>query len=142
MEKIIYTLGTSNRTLTEFLRILKKYKIELVCDVRRFPTSKFEYFKKDSLKKSLKEHNIDYLWLGDILGGFRKPNYQEYTKTKDFKKGIEKIKSLGKSKKLCIICSERLYFKCHRNFIAKALSNEFEVIHIIEEDKIASVKRS
>jgi uncharacterized protein (DUF488 family) len=36
----IYTLGTSNRTLEEFLEILKEYKIEAVVDVRHWPTSR------------------------------------------------------------------------------------------------------
>ncbi len=142
MKGTVYTLGTSNRTPKEFLRILKDYKIDLVCDVRRFPTSKFQHFKKSFLEKLLKKNDIDYMWLGNLLGGYRNPNYQEYTKTENFKEGIEKIKNLANSKRTCIICCEKLYFKCHRNFIAKALSSEFEVIHIIEENKIAPVKRS
>jgi uncharacterized protein (DUF488 family) len=36
----IYTLGHSTRNLEEFLDILKKFQIELVIDVRRFPSSK------------------------------------------------------------------------------------------------------
>jgi uncharacterized protein (DUF488 family) len=47
----IFTLGTSNRSLKEFLEILNFYKIKRVIDVRHFPTSKlFPHFKKENLK--------------------------------------------------------------------------------------------
>jgi len=39
----IYTLGTSNRSIEEFLAILKNYQIQTVIDVRRWPTSKWFY---------------------------------------------------------------------------------------------------
>ena len=37
MVNIFFTLGTSNRSIGEFLEILKEYKIEVVIDVRRWP---------------------------------------------------------------------------------------------------------
>ena len=49
----VYTLGTSNRGIDEFISILKAYGIELVVDVRRFPTSKFEHFKKENIERRL-----------------------------------------------------------------------------------------
>ena len=65
---MIFSIGHSNRTLDEFLQILKKYGIELLVDVRHFPTSKWEWFKKESLREALKERNIGYEYLGDLLG--------------------------------------------------------------------------
>jgi uncharacterized protein (DUF488 family) len=47
-EKLIYTLGTSTRSWDEFVRLLKGRSIEAVVDVRRFPTSRFEYFSEES----------------------------------------------------------------------------------------------
>ena len=71
----IYTLGTSNRPLNEFLEILRKYQIETVVDVRHFPTSKlFPHFKKENLEKFLKESGIEYYHL-EKLGGYRKGGY-------------------------------------------------------------------
>jgi len=91
MEKKIYTLGTSNRTIDEFLGILKSYQIQAVIDVRRWPTSKwFEHFKKENLETILKENNIEYLHF-EKLGGFREGGYQAYTKTKDFKEALKEL---------------------------------------------------
>jgi len=64
----IFSIGHSSRTLQEFLRILKEYGIQLVVDVRRFPASKWEGFKKESLQEALNRRNIRYEYLGDLLG--------------------------------------------------------------------------
>ena len=141
--KEIFTLGTSNRSLEEFLEILKKYKIKLVIDVRRFPTSKlFSYFKKENLKKILKENQIEYLHF-ESLGGFRKGGYKNYMKTKEFKEGLKKLIKLAEKKKVTLICREKFPWKCHRASISQKLEeNGFKVIHIIEKDKIWQAKRS
>jgi uncharacterized protein (DUF488 family) len=71
----IYTLGISNRTLEEFLEILKIYSIQTVIDVRRWPTSKwFEDFKKENIQKILEERNIKYFHF-EKLGGYREGGY-------------------------------------------------------------------
>ena len=75
----IYTLGTSNRSIKEFLEILKSYQIQIVIDVRRWPTSKwFEHFKKENLEKILSENNIEYLHF-EKLGGYRTGGYEAFT---------------------------------------------------------------
>jgi uncharacterized protein (DUF488 family) len=107
--KEIYSLGTSNRTQEEFLNILKKFNIQQVIDVRRFPTSKFEHFKKENLANFLEKEAIAYFWWGKELGGYRKEGYLNYTCTQEFKKYLKKLEELAKSKITCIICCERLY---------------------------------
>jgi len=138
----IYTLGTSNRTssnrtLEEFLEILKEYKIEAVLDVRHWPTSKlFPHFKKENLEKFLKENKIEYFHI-EKLGGYREIGYQNYMKTKDFKEGLKELIEIAKEKKSAIICAEKFPWKCHRAFLSQELEKKnFKVIHIIEKNKI------
>lgn len=58
----IFTIGHSNRNIEEFLTLLKKNKIEVLIDVRRFPSSKkFPWFNKENLSEVLKKENIEYL---------------------------------------------------------------------------------
>lgn len=115
----IFSLGTSNRTKEEFIDILRNYKIEIVVDVRHFPTSKFfPHFKKENLEKILKEKKINYYHI-EKLGGYRKGGYQSYTKTKEFKEGLNELISLFNNKNLAIICAERFPWKCHRFFCSK-----------------------
>ncbi|MCM8778718.1 MAG: DUF488 domain-containing protein [Candidatus Omnitrophica bacterium] len=131
-----YTLGTSDRSLSEFIELLRYYGIELVVDIRRFPTSKFAHFKRENLEKFLKKENIDYFYLGEELGGYRSGGYENYVKTEEFKKGLQKLIDLAHHKRTAIFCAERFAFRCHRRFVGFALRESgYEVIHIIEKDK-------
>ena len=138
----IFTLGTSNRKIEEFLEILKEYQIKVVVDVRRWPTSKyFPYFKKENLEKILAENEIEYFHF-EKLGGYRTGGYEAYTKTKEFKDGLKKLIQIAKDKNLVVICAERLPWKCHRAYIARALERKkIEIIHIIEKDRLWQPKK-
>ena len=133
--KEVYTIGHSSRSLKELIAILKDYKISLVVDVRRFPTSRlFPHFKKESLERALEEIGIKYVWLGDLLGGFREGGYLEYMKSKEFEMGFRRLLDLIRSNnRVAILCRERLWIKCHRRFISDKLVEEgYRVIHIID----------
>ncbi len=134
---IIYTLGTSNRGPEEFIEILKFYNISAVADVRRWPVSqRFSHFKKENLKKLLKNHNILYYHF-ENLGGYRIEKYNNYMKTENFKKAFKELVNIAENILTCIICAEKFPWKCHRRFISKALEDlGFEVLHIIEKEKI------
>lgn len=56
----IWTIGTSNRSIEEFLNLLTAYRIEAIVDVRRFPTSRHKHFKQENLKASLNHCGIEY----------------------------------------------------------------------------------
>lgn len=69
---VIYTIGHSNRSLEEFLKMLTSFHIEILADVRRFAGSKrYPWFSKENLEKVLPENNIEYIHLEE-LGGRRK----------------------------------------------------------------------
>jgi len=130
----IFTIGHSNRKIEEFLNLLKKNKIEILIDVRRFPSSKkFPWFNKDFLREILKKENIEYIHF-EKLGGFRKEGYKNFAKTKEFESAVKELLKISKSKNVCIMCSERFYWRCHRRFIIKKikeLNPEIKIINII-----------
>jgi uncharacterized protein (DUF488 family) len=133
---LIYTIGTSTRTIEEFLYLIRKFKLQAIVDVRRFPTSKFDHFKKDNLALKLGEGGIRYLFLGDVLGGFRKGGYLKHTQKPEFVKGIDKLKKIASEFTTAFICAERFPWRCHRRFIASRLAEDgWKVIHILDEDK-------
>lgn len=152
-KSVILTIGHSNRTFDEFIRILKKFGVEVLVDVRRFPGSKFEHFKKEHLERSLPENGIEYVWI-EGLGGYRKKvlenspniaiesggfrNYADYMLTDRFRESVEKLADVAREKRTCIMCAEKLYWKCHRLMLSDFLSAvlNFEVIHIIEADSV------
>ena len=138
----IYTLGTSTHTKEEFLELLNSYHIETVVDVRSFPQSRFEHFKKENLERILSEKGFNYFYLGKELGGFRKGGYLSYTKSLPYQEGISHLEQIGRESITAFICAERFPWKCHRRFIASTLEEKgWKVVHIIEKDRIWRSKK-
>jgi uncharacterized protein (DUF488 family) len=137
----VYSIGSSNRSFPEFLEVLCHYGIEIVADVRRFPTSRFPHFTHERLRLLLEERGIEYLYLGDSLGGYRSEGYGQFTETPDYKDGLKHLEELGKEKVLAFVCAERLPWKCHRRFIGRDLTKRgWDVFHILERDRIWTPK--
>ncbi len=135
--KTLYTLGTDRRTWEDFIEILKAYDIACLVDVRRFPTSKLEQFKRKNIEAELKKEGMEYIWLGEELGGFRKGGYEAYSGTEGFKEGINKLVGIAEEKPSVIVCAERFPWKCHRRWIARELQRRGRhVLHIIEKGKV------
>ncbi|KYH37050.1 MAG: hypothetical protein AYL29_009750 [Candidatus Bathyarchaeota archaeon B24] len=127
----MWCIGYSGRSIEEFLEKLRENRIELVVDIRRFPVSKFEAYRRDRLAEILAKKGIAYLWLGDLLGGYRTGGFENYMKTDDFKRGLKRLIEEAAIRRTCIMCLERKQRYCHRRFIAKALEEEgFEVLEI------------
>lgn len=147
--KTIWTIGHSTRTMEEFLHLLNAFKIQLLVDVRHYPGSrKFPHFNKENLAKVLPENNIDYLHLVD-LGGRRKAlpdskndawrlasfrGYADYMETQPFQQALEKLETLAAERRTCIMCSEAVWWSCHRSMISDILKvKNWKVLHIMTD---------
>ena len=84
----IYTVGTSTRSAEEFIELLTGRGVAVAVDVRRFPSSRLEHFYKENLSTLLHEAGIDYVHMGEELGGYRRGGYQAFTTTSQFSEGI------------------------------------------------------
>jgi len=135
--RIVYTVGSSNRKAEEFLNLLKIYGIKVLVDVRSFPTSKFEHFKRGILEEILLEKGIEYFYLGEELGGYRKGGYEKHMVTEKFQSGLVELLRIAGLKQTAIMCAERFPWKCHRRFISQELEKKgWSVVHIIDEKRI------
>ncbi len=131
---VVYTLGTSTRTWEEFVALLKHLGVDVVVDVRRFPTSRFEYFQKEELARLLPKEGMAYSHLGESLGGYRRGGYQAFLASEEFKRGLEEVEEIARERKTAIVCAERLPWRCHRRFIGMELERQgWQVIHVIDE---------
>lgn len=130
---IIYTIGHGNRDIETLIGLLKQNDVGIVVDVRSIPYSRFHpQFRQQNLKNSLEGANIDYLWLGEELGG--RPNnsglyedgivnYSAIRETAAFKAGIQNVlKLLSPGTKLTLLCSESDPNQCHRKHL---IADEF-----------------
>lgn len=104
--------------------------------MRRFPSSRFEYFCEGKLAELLGEAGISYVAMGQELGGYRRGGYQTFTATTEFQEAVGKLEELALRRRATIICAERLPWRCHRRFIGFELeSRGWRVIHIIDEKR-------
>ncbi len=148
------TVGHSTRTLNELLDLLGEHDIQVLVDVRRWPSSRRNpQFDREKLEESLGGKGIEYVWLGEELGGYRREglgaespnkawdsegfrNYADYTLTQEFEKGIEQLLGWAEKKRVAYMCAEKFYWRCHRRIISdylKALGHQ--ITHIIEKGK-------
>jgi uncharacterized protein (DUF488 family) len=135
--RVIYTLGTSTRSIEEFLEILHAREIARVCDVRSFPGSRrYPHFSREPFSLSLRRAGVDYVWMGELLGGYRKGGYEAYTGTEGFAAGLSRLERLASEAATAVVCAEALPWRCHRRFIAGALEERgWEVVHVLDASR-------
>jgi len=137
----LWTIGHSNRSMEIFLELLKEHNIEVLVDVRSFPTSKVEHFKREEMERWLPENGIEYVWLGKELGGYRRGGYKTHMRTKLFREGIRKLLEIAANKRICILCMEPNPKYCHRRFISAHLERKgVKVAHIIAKGQTSLIK--
>ena len=144
MDSTVYTIGHSNHLPEVFVQLLTHAKIDVVVDVRSNPGSPWvSYANPRHLKSLLREAGIQYLYLGDSLGGrpenadcydqlTGKADYQTIRKTPLFRQGLSRLLENLERYRTCIMCAEEDPSSCHRNLlIGEALRHEsVRILHI------------
>jgi len=114
----LYSIGHGNKDVNEFIADLKKFKLQVLVDVRTIPySSNFPEYNKEALSKKLNENNINYVYFGDKLGGRPEEGFSNFVKTREFKQHIAQLLYLIINKSAALMCSEFDYTACHRRFI-------------------------
>ena len=143
----IWTVGHSTRSIEEFIDILRLNQTEILVDVRHFPGSrKFPHFNKVALHDALLAAGIRYEHLVE-LGG-RRPvradshniawrndsfrGYADYMETQPFRDGVDRLLEIARAGRTAIMCSEAVWWRCHRSMIADYLkAMGVQVFHIL-----------
>ena len=153
------TIGHSNRTLEEFVDILRAARVELVVDVRSFPRSRSNpSYNIDVLPGELERYQIGYLHM-PTLGGRRnlRPevsdelnahwrnrsfhNYADYALSPEFAAALTELVACGRDRRLAMMCAEAVWWRCHRRIIADhLLLNGHEVEHLLGANRIDPAK--
>lgn len=127
--------------------MLDAHGITRIVDVRRFAGSrKFPQFNPDNLELSLANAGIGYTALPQ-LGGRRKARpdtphtawrseafrgYADYMDTAEFAAAAEDLATLARDDRVAIMCSEAVWWRCHRSMIADYFkAHRWEVLHIM-----------
>jgi uncharacterized protein (DUF488 family) len=145
----IFTIGHSVRPFDEFLRLLTAHGVKQLADVRTVPRSRrHPQFTRDALERSLPGSGVAYRHLPG-LGGLRKPRrdshntgwrvegfrgYADYMETPAFEQALGDLVVWAGHSPTVVMCAESLWWKCHRQLIADALTARgVEMRHISSE---------
>jgi uncharacterized protein (DUF488 family) len=150
-----YSIGHSNLSLEAFVALLEEAKIPLLVDIRSFPRSRSNpVFNIESLPSDLSRIGIDYRHMR-ALGGRRTKqsnveervnamwrvrafhNYADYALGEDFANAFAELVHLGQDRRVAIMCSEAVWWRCHRRIVVDyLLANHLPVNHIIPPNQV------
>jgi uncharacterized protein (DUF488 family) len=138
-----YTIGHSNHPVTRLIELLQQHRIDLVADVRRYPTSRHNpQFNKPALSAELERNGICYRFIGDKLGG--KDDLERVKARPEFAEGIEELMALAaQEKRIVILCAEEDPRRCHRHWLLEPEFNKrgVKIIHIRGDGKLETDKQ-
>ncbi len=132
--------------------LLRRAGVEQVVDVRTAPGSRRQpQVARASLERWLPEAGIAYAW-EPRLGGWRKPDprsmntalrntsfrgYADYMRTPPFWDALDEVLATAAHARTAIMCSEAVYWRCHRRLIADAaeLCRPSTVVHLSHDGR-------
>lgn len=151
----VFTIGHSTRPIPVFIGLLRAAGVDLVVDVRAFPRSRTNpHYNIDRLPAALAPCAIAYRHLPGLGGrrhrsadappsrhglwreaSFR--NYADYAETAAFRQSLAALIDLAGRHRPAIMCSEAVWWRCHRRIIADYLiAAGIPVRHILSEIRI------
>ena len=135
-EKLAYTVGHGTLPAADFVALMRNAGIASVADVRTVPRSRHNpQYESDAMRLWLPENNIEYAHY-KALGGWRKPKadspnfvlrhpafrgYADYMLTDEFARAVDEIVPELQAKPTALMCSESLWWRCHRRLLADYL---------------------
>jgi uncharacterized protein (DUF488 family) len=132
----LFTAGHSNRSIGEFIALLKGAGVVRAIDIRRYPASrKWPHFNGGALAESLPAAGIAYVGLPE-LGGRRKAKpdsrhtawrsemfraYADFLESREAREAIASVEEAAQAGPTAIFCAEAVPWRCHRSLVADAL---------------------
>lgn len=112
---VIHTIGHGRHSFADFLALLKRYDINLLCDVRSAARSRWPQFNGRVLEAALAENRVGYEWLPECGGKVVAP-------PAELARGLDRIMELASETRVALMCSEshpltkhsRPRANCHR----------------------------
>jgi uncharacterized protein (DUF488 family) len=149
----LLTFGHGNLSEERIGTLLTGAGVEYLVDVRRAPGSRrHPYVSRAAMEGWIPALAISYAW-EPRLGGWRKtspesPNtalrnesfrgYADYMRTPPFWEALDEILGVARERRTAVMCSEAVYWRCHRRLIADAaeLQRNVAVRHLGHDGKL------
>ena len=151
----VFTIGHSTRSIDAFVELLRAGNVDLVVDVRSIPRSRTNpKYNLDVLPGELAAFDIDHMRIAE-LGGFKGRarevaaevnafwqnrsfhNYADHALSDDFRRGFRQLLDVSSERRTAIMCSEAVWWRCHRRIIADyLLLHGREVTHLMDGPRL------
>ena len=157
----VYTIGHSTRSIAEFVELLRCGPVDLVVDIRSIPRSRANpQFNFDALSEALSAWQIGYERIAELGGRKGKSktvppevnafwtnqsfhNYADYALSDEFRAGFAHLTKLSRERRCAIMCSEAVWWRCHRRFVADYLLHDGrEVLHLMGMARVEAATMS
>ena len=157
----IYTIGHSTRSIEEFVEILRQGHVQRLVDVRSIPRSRTNpQYNLDALPETLSAWQIRHTIIPELGGrrGRQKTvppelnawwhnrsfhNYADYAMSEEFRAGLDRLIKLSIEAPCAIMCSEAVWWRCHRRIIADYLLLHGRVVlHLMGNGRIERASRT
>ena len=143
----LYTFGHGTLSREDITDLLVAAGVRELVDVRTAPGSRrHPHVARSALEEWLPEAGIGYRW-EPRLGGWRKADpssvnialvnksfrgYADYMRTAEFWDALDDVLAASSGARSTIMCSEAVYWRCHRRLIADAavIGRQVEVLHL------------
>jgi uncharacterized protein (DUF488 family) len=149
----LITFGHGTASAERIAELLRSAGVTALTDVRIAPGSRRNpQVARAELERWLPSHGIRYRW-DKRLGGFRRPapdspdvawrepafrGYAGHMREPDFLAAIDEVLAQAATQRLTVMCSESLWWRCHRRLIADfaELARGVPVRHLMHDGQL------
>jgi uncharacterized protein (DUF488 family) len=156
---MLLTYGHGSEDSERTVATLRAAAVASLVDIRTAPGSRRNpQFARAAMEHWLPEAGISYRW-EKRLGGFRKPGadnpdvawredmfrgYAEYMRSAGFLAAIDGVLAEAAGRRVAVMCSESLWWRCHRRLVADfvVVARRVEVRHLMHDGRLAEHRLS
>jgi uncharacterized protein (DUF488 family) len=150
---MLLTYGHGTESAERTVATLTGAGVASLVDIRTAPGSRRNpQFARAAMEEWLPAAGVAYRW-EKRLGGFRRPStdnpdvvwresmfrgYAEHMRSADFGAAIDAVLAEAESRQVAVMCSESLWWRCHRRLVADFVSaaRGVEVRHLMHDGRL------
>lgn len=151
----VHTVGHGTLPAEALAALLNGAGVSCIVDVRSYPGSRrHPHFNREAMEQWAPASGLEYTWL-PALGGRRRPTeasrhvalrqdafraYADHMETAGFIAGVDELLHKADGRTLAVMCSESVWWRCHRRLLADhlVLVRRVEVVHLMHDGRLVA----
>ena len=156
IKESLLTVGHGTLPAEDLAALLADAGVALLVDVRRYPGSRrHPHLSREAIAAWLPAGGVAYRWEPRLGGRRRVPledrdadpwwrveqfrAYAAHTRTPEFADGLRDVLGEGRERQVAVMCSETVWWRCHRRLIADVvrLTTPVDVQHLGHDGRLS-----